>query len=164
MKKSTLVFVLQDIDRVPHVLLALKTRKLGQDLWNGYGGKLEKDETIRGNAVSETKVESSVVIKEEDLEHVAILRGHFKQEVMGSMGWEVFIFLTRKWTGKPEESAEMREPTWFATNLLPEKIIESDKEWWSRVLSGEKLLIEVFFGNDERSVERTVIQPLTEFV
>lgn len=48
-KVFTLVLPVDDVTR--RVLLGLKKRGLGQDKYNGFGGKIEKGETVRQAAV-----------------------------------------------------------------------------------------------------------------
>ena len=46
-KVVTLLFVL----RPGHVLLGMKKRGFGEGRWNGFGGKVEEDETIEEAAI-----------------------------------------------------------------------------------------------------------------
>jgi 8-oxo-dGTP diphosphatase/2-hydroxy-dATP diphosphatase len=40
------IFTLVFLKRNSSVLLGLKTRGLGEGLWNGFGGKVEENETV----------------------------------------------------------------------------------------------------------------------
>ncbi len=164
MKVATLIFLIRNINGLPQVLLALKERKIGSGSWNGYGGKMEPgDISVKDRALKELATESGgVVVCEEDLEYAGVLRGHFSKEIMGSHSWEVHIFTARKWKGEPRDSDEMKSPTWFSVISLPDKMIESDKVWIPRIVSGEKLSIDVYFGEDEKTIQSIEIRPLGE--
>lgn len=112
--------ILRDGNRI---LLAMKKRDFGKGNWNGYGGKLEKEESIEEALVREVKEESTVDItkfaKRGDIFfHFADITRH------------VHIYEGMKWQGEPKESEEM-DPKWFSINDLPyDKMWTSDKEWY----------------------------------
>ncbi|MCK4525589.1 MAG: NUDIX domain-containing protein, partial [Candidatus Andersenbacteria bacterium] len=58
------VLTLCIIHQHPKILLGMKKRGHGEGKWNGFGGKVEEEETIEEAAVREMKEESWVEIKE----------------------------------------------------------------------------------------------------
>ena len=66
-KVSTLVMIMDETNK--RVLLGMKKRGFGQGWWNGFGGKLQQNETTEECAVRETKEECGpfVVLRERGL-------------------------------------------------------------------------------------------------
>ena len=73
MKLTTLCFCLRE----DQVLLGMKKRGFGEGKWNGYGGKVRKNEMPRTALVREIKEESGLSIFEETLEKVGLIRFSF---------------------------------------------------------------------------------------
>lgn len=63
----TLIFIKND----NQVLLGLKKRGFGKGKWNGFGGKVEQNETIFDGAIRETKEECN--LKVDNLKYVGIV-------------------------------------------------------------------------------------------
>lgn len=68
-KVYTLAFLLKEGE----ICLALKKRGFGEGNWNGFGGKLEGDESVSFASVREIQEESGVLVNENDLNKVAIV-------------------------------------------------------------------------------------------
>lgn len=83
----------------------MKKRGFGQGRWNGFGGKLEENETIEEAAKREVLEEAGLVVKE--LEKRGILTFEFSddQETL-----EVHIYKIHNYEGEIIESEEMRPP------------------------------------------------------
>lgn len=131
------------------VCLAMKKRGFGEGNWNGYGGKVEENETIEGAAVREIKEESGVDVDERDLEKVALV------EFMFEDGKHLFVhtYFVRTWSGEPIETDEMR-PEWFSFHNIPyEKMWADDEYWFPRALTGEKLRGVVYFNADGKTIK-----------
>ena len=114
------------------VLLGLKKRGFGAGRWNGFGGKLEADETIEQAARREMHEECGVTVR--SMEHVGILlfRGQDKDD------FEVHVFRVDAFDGVPTESEEMR-PQWFDEDKLPfDQMWPDDMFWFPMFLSGKK--------------------------
>src|SRR5262245_53934006 len=108
MKISTLCFLVKD----DQILLAMKKRGFGEGKWNGVGGKINPNESIKAAAIRELSEEIGVDAKEEHLESMGILR--FRSKNPG-LNWETNVFFIRTWQGEPVESEEMR-PQWYAND------------------------------------------------
>lgn len=137
-KLSTICF-LKDGDSV---WLAMKKRGFGEDKWNGYGGKPEKDETIEQSAIREIFEESEyqVKVKEKDLQKFGII--DFFEE--GELVFTSHIFIIEKWDGEPKESEEMK-PLKFKIKDIPyNDMWASDKEWIPLILEEGKKIKGVF--------------------
>lgn len=130
---GTLVFpVREDL-----VLLGLKTKKIGEGQWNGWGGGQKEGESIRQTACRELKEESGFSARLEDLEHVGkVLFHNFKDGRYFDV--EVHMFLMRVWEGGLRPNKEMANPTWWRFSELPfGEMLPSDPDWMPQVLRGE---------------------------
>ncbi len=98
------------------VLLILKDRPSWQaGLWNGVGGKLEKNETLRAGISREVKEETDIQITEESWKIVGTLTGK---------EWKVTIFTTTLDNPLPPTQKTSEKPAWhhcahLPTNLIP---------------------------------------------
>jgi len=86
-KVFTLVLPVDDVTR--RVLLGLKKRGLGQDKYNGFGGKIEKGETVRQAAVRELFEESGQRVEERHLNKCAVLEMDFADQ---PVRFEIHVF------------------------------------------------------------------------
>ncbi|KKT22187.1 MAG: 7,8-dihydro-8-oxoguanine triphosphatase [Parcubacteria group bacterium GW2011_GWE1_43_8] len=117
----------------PKVLLGMKKRGFGSGRWNGFGGKVEKDEKIEEAAKREIFEEAGIKVKE--LEKVGIIDFEFKgnPEIL-----EVHIFKGHDYSGEPTESEEMK-PQWFQISSIPFQDMWSDDIYWLPLfLAGKK--------------------------
>lgn len=143
MRQSTLIFV---FNPQKQILLAMKKRGFGKDKWNGPGGKVEPGETIIAAASRELLEETSINIAPELMEARGVLHFHFS----GKPEWDqdVNIFVSHGYTGTFEESEEMK-PAWFDIDRIPyDAMWEDDQFWLQRVINGESVEFEFFFGDD----------------
>ncbi|OAE26112.1 hypothetical protein AXG93_4022s1250 [Marchantia polymorpha subsp. ruderalis] len=108
-KLLTLVIIHSD----GKVLLGLKKRGFGKGYYNGFGGKVEKGETIDQAAARELQEESGVTAT--DMEKRGILTFHFDND---PLAWEVHVYYATKFLGEPCETDEMA-PTWFSVADIP---------------------------------------------
>lgn len=131
MKKATLVF----IQRGEEVLLGMKkTGEIGQRTWNGPGGKIEPGETAIECLIREAREELGVTLRAEDLTHQAeiLFRNSEGSDFL------VEIFVTTRFEGEPEETADMI-PAWFHREELPfTQMLSGDRDWIPRVLAGDR--------------------------
>lgn len=146
MKQATLLFLLKD----DQILLAMKKRDFGKDLWNGVGGKLKGEETKEEAIVRETKEEIGVTIDPTNLFHHGDLAFEFPTKP--EWGMNVSVFSIKTWTGEPTESEEMK-PEWFPVTKLPyDQMWWDDKIWLPKLIEGKKFSGKFVFGDDEKTV------------
>lgn len=146
MKQATLLF----LTRGDQILLAMKKRGFGKDLWNGVGGKLKDDETVENAVIRETGEEIGIGVEKADLFH----HGDLTFEFPTKPDWNqtVTVFSTKKWQGEPAESEEMK-PQWFKFANIPyEKMWWDDKFWLPKLIDGKRFVGKFVFGEDEGTI------------
>ncbi len=144
-KVLTLAFLLTE----EKICLAMKKRGFGEAYWNGFGGKVHKEETTEECIVREIEEESKVVVPIEDLEKVGIIEFLYPE----NLHLEVHTFFIRKWEGDPEETEEMR-PEWYGFSDIPYDHMWADDPYWlPRVLQDEKLIGKVWFNEDGKTIK-----------
>ena len=141
-KKTTILFPVRN----PGIILGMKKRGHGKGWWNGFGGKLNEDETYEEAARRETFEESGIHI--ETLLHVANLHFYFGN----ALGVVSRVYVSKNFTGQPIETDEMR-PELFAINQIPyDAMWPADKLWLPDVLEANAppLGFVVHFDDDNR--------------
>lgn len=122
------------------VLLGLKKRGFGSNLWNGFGGKVDPGESIRQTACREIKEE--VGLTPLKMKKRAILIFEFQDNPALI---EVHVFGAENFCGQVKESEEMK-PKWFPLNKIPyRRMWPDDKYWLPAFLIGKKLRGEFYF-------------------
>lgn len=153
LSQRTLCFLVQG----DKVLLGKKKRGLGEGLYLGIGGKIEKDETTIDAAIREVQEEIGVTVS--NLIKVAETTFLFpKNTPYEKWNQQVHSFLTTSWQGEIRESAEMMLPEWFSQNNLPFTEAWDDMRYWlPRVLKGEKLEACFYFNQDLKVQDYEII-------
>jgi ADP-ribose pyrophosphatase YjhB (NUDIX family) len=125
------------IHKHPKILLAMKKKKFGIGKYNGFGGKVEKGETITQAAIRETFEEGNInVINPKKIGEIL-----FKFEE-GEEDHLVHFFKAEDYNGELKETEEMK-PQWFNIEEIPyDKMWEDDKHWLPLLLENKK-----FIGN-----------------
>ena len=142
MRQCNLVFLIKPAEK--QILLAMKKRGFGVGKWNGVGGKLKDDETVKQAAIRESKEEIGVDLKNEDLMNVAVIDFYFENKT--EFDQQVHVFFAERWQGDPAESEEMK-PQWYAFSELPyDEMWLDDIHWLPRVLGGEKIKAKFVFN------------------
>ncbi|MBT4376504.1 8-oxo-dGTP diphosphatase [archaeon] len=135
------------------VLLGMKKRGFGQGRWNGFGGKVEEDETIEDAAMREVKEESGIVVKKIEKHGIIEFRFENNQEIL-----EVHIFRINEFEGEISETEEMR-PNWFPVGKIPfEEMWEDDKYWFPLFLEKKKFKGNFLFDKDDKILNSNLIE------
>ncbi|XP_062610008.1 oxidized purine nucleoside triphosphate hydrolase-like [Saccostrea cucullata] len=147
--KKLLTLVL--LTRPSQVLLGMKKRGFGKGRWNGFGGKVEKGETILEAAKRELFEESS--LKSDSLTKIGIIDFEF---VGDPQILEVHIFTSTEFEGEPTESPEMR-PKWFNVEDIPfDTMWPDDILWFPLFLSGTKFRGYFLFEGHDKFLNYTL--------
>jgi mutator protein MutT len=139
-KTCTLLFLRRD----DQILLAMKKRGFGANLWNGVGGKVDPGETIEQALVRECQEEIGVT----PLSFSKVAEHDFLNDA-ATEPWQqlVHVYMCDAWEGEPTESEEMA-PAWFALGDIPyNKMWQDDQMWLPLVLKGKN--VSCTFGFDE---------------
>ncbi|OGG48199.1 hypothetical protein A3D66_00190 [Candidatus Kaiserbacteria bacterium RIFCSPHIGHO2_02_FULL_50_9] len=153
MRQNTLIFLIDQEEN--EILLGMKKRGFGAGKLNGYGGKVNKGETITASAVREVMEEAEVEVAEKDLVKAAEILFYFNEHP----DWNVhcFVYLCYHWRGEPKETEEMA-PEWHDLEAIPyDKTWSDDQYWLPKVLAGDFLTAEFHFnGKGESFSEYTI--------
>lgn len=148
MRQCTLVFLTKPTEQ--KILLAMKKRGFGVGKWNGVGGKLQDNETIKEAAIRESREEISVELNQDDLVNVAVIDFFFENKK--EFDQQVHVFFTEKWQGYPTESEEMK-PEWFLHTTIPfDSMWLDDIHWLPRALGGEKIKAKFVFNESGSTI------------
>ncbi|CAO0797190.1 unnamed protein product [Mucor circinelloides] len=144
-KLLTLILV---IDKDEHkVLLGMKKRGFGAGKFNGFGGKVEKGETIEQGVRRELLEEAE--IEAIDLKRVGMLMFTFEKD---PVGLETHVFVTTSYKGTPKETEEMR-PEWYAFDQIPfDQMWSDDKYWFPFVLNSQQFSGHFHFAEDQKTI------------
>jgi 8-oxo-dGTP diphosphatase/2-hydroxy-dATP diphosphatase len=140
------VFTLCFIRKDGKVLLGMKKRGFGEGRWNGFGGKVEENETIEEAAKREFKEESNIDIV--SLKEVGIIDFIF---LNNGKELEVHIFDIEEYDGLPNETEEMM-PKWFDENDIPFGEMWVDDPYWLPLLLEGKSFRGKFIFEDENVI------------
>jgi 8-oxo-dGTP pyrophosphatase MutT (NUDIX family) len=141
------------IHQHPKVLLGMKKRGHGEGKWNGFGGKVEKGETIEEAAIRETKEEAGIEINK--INKLGILEFVY-QDGLGDM--EVHIFYAKEFKGSLTESEEMK-PKWFHINEIPyNQMWSDDKYWLPMFIKGKRFEGKFLFNKDNEIIDYSLLK------
>lgn len=157
MKQATLCFLV-DVP-LQRILLGMKKRGFGQGKYNGFGGKVNSEETIEQAALRELHEESSLSVQR--ISKAAELTFHFSTKPE----WDqiVHVYLAENWEGHPQESDEMK-PEWFSWNSIPfDQMWKDDSHWLPLILQGKKLRARFVFGEDNENIIQAQITENQQF-
>jgi 8-oxo-dGTP diphosphatase/2-hydroxy-dATP diphosphatase len=141
------------------LLLGMKRRGFGIDKWNGFGGKVESDETIEDAARRELLEESGITATV--MEKMGIMEFEFRgqEEVL-----QVHVFHVKEFIGEPRASEEML-PVWFHKNNIPYSKMWLDDQFWLRLLMwGKKFTGKFVFDADGTNIVDMNLQTIDELV
>jgi len=147
-KLMTLCIICKD----KKVLLGMKKRGFGALRWNGFGGKVQENETIEESLKREMEEECS--LKLNNVEELGVLSFEFKKNPGEIL--EVHIFRATDFSGEPIESEEMK-PEWFDEDKVPfEKMWSDDPYWFPLFLEGKKFKGHFLFDDNDQILENNL--------
>ncbi len=134
------------------ILLGMKKKGFGSGKFNGFGGKVEQNETVESAAVRELREESGLTAN--------VVRKHaeltFKFPHKEEWNQVVHVYVADSWTGSLVESDEMA-PEWFDEANIPyQKMWVDDEHWLPHVLAGKFVTATFVFSPDESILEKDV--------
>ena len=133
----------------PKLLLGMKKRGFGEGRWNGYGGKVNDDETIEESMIREMQEESGITPTK--FEKRGVLYFEFKE--IPDQIYEVNVFVIDEYEGKPIETEEMK-PRWFDVNELPwKKMWSDDIHWYPLFFAGKHFKGNFLFDEEEKVIK-----------
>ena len=133
MKKITTLCI---IHNHPKVLLGMKKRGLGKGCWNGFGGKVKKDEAIEKGVKRELLEECGLDVPVKKFEKMGIIEFSFR-DIPDTL--ENHFFRIENFYGRsPFETSEMK-PKWFHVKEIPlDQMWPDDTYWMPLFLKGKK--------------------------
>lgn len=141
----------------PKVLLGMKKHGFGEGRWNGFGGKLNEDETIEEAAIRQVREEAGIDVQ--DLFEKGVLEFEFQDshELL-----EVHVFECKNFSGEPIETDEMR-PDWFHVDHIPyEDMWPDDQYWMPLFLAGKKFKGKFSFNKEGEILTKQVSEAKEE--
>lgn len=142
-KFEPLTHILVLIVKNGQVLLASKRdqSKFGGENLNGYGGKIEPEETPDEAALRETLEETGITLLEHQLQRIAVLDFRFPKD--GAIKHRVCTVYLADLTDqevKPQDTEEMVDHQWYKISELPvDKMWQADSYWMPEVLNGRRI-------------------------
>ncbi|WWD21709.1 hypothetical protein CI109_106196 [Kwoniella shandongensis] len=140
-QEYSLIFVVDNVNA--KVLLGLKRRGMGVNLYNGFGGKCEPDETMAQCAARELSEESGLIPNDGGLHYKGVLytsRPPTKAGGSRKQMIKIHLFACVSWSGEPVETEEM-SPEWFDLTDLP-----TDRMWPEASMYLRPLLQSILHG------------------
>ncbi|KAJ7442515.1 NUDIX hydrolase domain-like protein [Mycena galericulata] len=136
----TNVFLVQD----DKILLGYKKRGLGIHKYNGFGGKVEPNESTLEAAARELQEEAGIKAQ---LEHAGVLLF----VVPGDKWAHIDVFRAVEYSGTITESDEMR-PEWFEKTDVPfDNMWDADRYWLPLLLSQRRFSGRVDFDRQSET-------------
>ena len=134
------------------VLLGMKKRGFGKGKWNGYGGKVEENESVTIGAKRELKEESNLDVDVEKLTHL----GQINFENLTTCDARlVHIFTVDDTCGTLRETEEMI-PGWFSRDDVPYEDMWPDSRYWLPLVLNDKIFSARFVYSGDELLEKLV--------
>jgi 8-oxo-dGTP diphosphatase / 2-hydroxy-dATP diphosphatase len=150
MKKIVTLCLVQKSNQI---LLGMKKRGFGAGHFNGFGGKVEMNETIEAGAARELYEEAGITALHKH--KIGQLTFTFREEP--GLELEMHIFKVTEFEGVPIESDEMC-PQWFAVCDIPyTKMWSSDVAWFPLYLKDQRFCGSFHFDKPANTEHTAVI-------
>ncbi len=134
------------------ILLGMKKQGFGAGKWNGFGGKVESNETIEQAAIRELNEEIGLTATALTPRGVLNFYGEDSQYPH----IEMHIFAVEQYSGEPIESAEMK-PQWFLHADIPyDAMWPDDPHWLPHFLAGKDVSGDVYFDANGTLLHHTI--------
>lgn len=147
------IFTLCLVHNNSQILLGYKKRGFGAGWWNGFGGKVLKNEAIETAAKRELLEECGLTAQ--NLIFRAVLHFHFEND---PEELEVHLFEVNDYDGEPIETDEMK-PQWFYQNEIPfDKMWPDDRFWFPYFLDGKNFTGHFLFLDQNHMVDYKIIE------
>ncbi|VVB80248.1 NUDIX domain protein [uncultured archaeon] len=158
MRDATLCLIIQN----GKILLGKKKRGFGEGKYNGYGGKVQEDETVLDSLLREVQEELGVILFPNKLIKMAEIEFIFPDS---KKDWDqrVHIYLASEYEGVPEESEEMTVEEFDLSNIPYSSMWETDSHWLPIVLGGTKFRGKILFEEDCSTTKAFTYDPLPDF-
>lgn len=142
--EATLCFLVRD----GQVLLAVKQKKIGAGLLNGFGGKAELgDADIAATNAREVAEEIGITITKVRKVGEVVFNNPSDDEELRVM--RVHIFLADEWEGEPKETDEAKELAWYDIDELDyDQFLAADRLFLPQILRGECIRGEITYNDD----------------
>jgi ADP-ribose pyrophosphatase YjhB (NUDIX family) len=145
MRKVVTLAIVQNGDKT---LLAMKKIGFCEGYWNGYGGKVEKGESIEQAMIRELWEESGVVAKK--YYECGVAEFIFEGK---DLEVEMHVFKVLEYGGQPVETDEMSLPQWFERQNIPyDKMWPADKDWLELFFDGKDFSGRAVFDGDTNAL------------
>ncbi|XP_043466624.1 7,8-dihydro-8-oxoguanine triphosphatase-like [Leptopilina heterotoma] len=148
-KLFTLVFVKNENGGNPQILLGLKKKGFDQGMWNGFGGKVEINESILEGALRELREECGLT---GELKKLGVLHFHGREEETILV---VHVLHTYSYNGAIIESEEM-QPKWFGIKEIPFGEMKEDARFWFDHMLKGKFFKGYFRYENDRVIDHNI--------
>jgi len=131
----------------------MKKRGFGAGRWNGFGGKVQPDESIENAAKREILEEAGIEVNKLDKRGILEFEFQGNPEIL-----EVHVFRANEFLGEPTESEEMK-PQWFHVDEIPfGEMWADDKYWIPLFLEDKKFKGKILFGESDSVLENSITE------
>jgi len=135
------------------LLLGYKKRGFGEGFWNGFGGKVENNESIEAAVLREVEEEAGIGLR-------AVNQKGLLEFTFNDRPGEVIvahIYRGEGLLGEPRESEEM-SPQWFHLYEIPyDYMWPADRFWLPGLLEGKAFKGKVHFDENKDIVTKEII-------